>query len=88
MFVVVLERLPLTLFKLTPVALAFADATLPSAASSVPFVKLSAVPVPLLMLVSLIVAVPKFEPLMPDAERERKYAGWRDAVSRTLTRRG
>jgi hypothetical protein len=24
---------------------------------------------------------------MPSTDRERKYAGWRDAVARTLTRR-
>ncbi|MGB0087668.1 MAG: glycerol kinase GlpK [Rhodomicrobiaceae bacterium] len=30
----------------------------------------------------------RFEPQMAEAERERKYAGWRDAVSRTLSRRG
>jgi glycerol kinase len=29
----------------------------------------------------------RFEPLMPEAERERKYAGWQDAVSRTLSAR-
>ena len=28
----------------------------------------------------------RFSPRMDDAERERKYAGWRDAVSRTLSR--
>lgn len=27
----------------------------------------------------------RFEPRMPQAERERKYAGWKDAVRRTLT---
>ena len=27
----------------------------------------------------------RFRPLMPAPERERKYAGWRDAVRRTLT---
>ena len=27
----------------------------------------------------------KFEPAMAGAERERKYAGWKDAVRRTLT---
>jgi glycerol kinase len=29
----------------------------------------------------------RFEPHMAEADRERKYAGWRDAVSRTLSRR-
>lgn len=29
----------------------------------------------------------RFTPDMPDVDRERKYAGWRDAVARTLTRR-
>jgi glycerol kinase len=29
----------------------------------------------------------RFEPRMGEAERERKYAGWRDAVRRTLTSR-
>jgi glycerol kinase len=29
----------------------------------------------------------RFEPHMTEADRERKYAGWRDAVSRTLSRR-
>jgi glycerol kinase len=29
----------------------------------------------------------RFEPLMDDATRARKWQGWRDAVSRTLTRR-
>jgi glycerol kinase len=28
----------------------------------------------------------RFEPHMAEAERERKYAGWQDAVSRTLSR--
>ncbi len=28
----------------------------------------------------------RFEPRMTDATREAKYAGWRDAVARTLTR--
>ena len=28
----------------------------------------------------------RFEPGMTDSERERKYAGWKDAVSRTLSR--
>jgi glycerol kinase len=30
----------------------------------------------------------RFEAQMPLEMRDRKYAGWRDAVSRTLTRRG
>ncbi len=29
----------------------------------------------------------RFTPVMAEAERARKYAGWQDAVSRTLTRR-
>jgi glycerol kinase len=29
----------------------------------------------------------RFEPRMDTDERERKYAGWRDAVSRTLSKR-
>ena len=28
----------------------------------------------------------RFEPEMEDSERERRYAGWRDAVNRTLSR--
>jgi glycerol kinase len=28
----------------------------------------------------------RFEPAMPAERREAKYAGWRDAVSRTLSR--
>ncbi|MEL6482463.1 MAG: FGGY-family carbohydrate kinase, partial [Pseudomonadota bacterium] len=28
----------------------------------------------------------RFEPAMATAERDRKYAGWKDAVSRTLSR--
>ena len=28
----------------------------------------------------------RFEPTMPAETREARYAGWRDAVSRTLTR--
>ena len=28
----------------------------------------------------------RFEPAMPDERREAKYAGWRDAVRRTLSR--
>ena len=30
----------------------------------------------------------RFMPEMAAGERERKYAGWKDAVARTLTRRG
>ncbi|MGE0846621.1 MAG: FGGY family carbohydrate kinase, partial [Flavobacteriaceae bacterium] len=30
----------------------------------------------------------RFEPAMEARERERRYAGWKDAVARTLTRRG
>ena len=29
----------------------------------------------------------RFEPRMEEAAREARYAGWRDAVGRTLTRR-
>ncbi len=28
----------------------------------------------------------RFEPAMPARDREERYAGWRDAVGRTLTR--
>ena len=28
----------------------------------------------------------RFKPAMPEAERARKWAGWQDAVKRTLTR--
>jgi glycerol kinase len=38
-------------------------------------------------LAALPRAVTRFEPRVCETERERSYAGWRDAVARTRTRR-